>query len=76
MVYSVRGRECFVGLSLLFIYDSNSSLYVRPNTEFHWSPEKRVEELRASRDIEEGEELTTAYLDLTAKVKKERQRRE
>jgi hypothetical protein len=27
-----------------------------------------VEELRASRDIKEGEELTDAYLDLTAEV--------
>ncbi len=27
-----------------------------------------MEELRASRDIKEGEELTDAYLDLTAEV--------
>ncbi len=40
----------------------------RPNTEFHWNSEKKVEELRASRDIQEGEELTDAYLDLTAEV--------
>jgi hypothetical protein len=43
----------------------------RPNTEFHWNSEKKVEELRASRDIQEGEELTDAYLDLTAEVGRE-----
>ena len=36
-----------------------------PNTEFHWNNEKKVEELRAARDIEAGEELTDCYLDLT-----------
>ena len=36
----------------------------RPNTEFHWSEEHGVEEVRAARGIEEGEELTDCYLDL------------
>ena len=36
----------------------------RPNTEFHWSEERGVEEVRAAREIQEGEELTDCYLDL------------
>jgi hypothetical protein len=40
----------------------------RPNTEFHWKASKGVEELRAIRTIKEGEEITDAYLDLTAEV--------
>ncbi|XP_023330711.1 SET domain-containing protein 5 [Eurytemora carolleeae] len=38
----------------------------RPNSEFHWNPEQGYEELRASRCILEGEEITDCYLDLTA----------
>ena len=42
---------------------------LRPNTEFHWNSEEGVEELRAARDIRQGEELTDSYLDLTVQVK-------
>ena len=38
----------------------------RPNTEFSWSESGGVEELRVSRAIAPGEELTDCYLDLTA----------
>lgn len=38
-----------------------------PNTEFYWNDEKNVEELRATRAILEGEELTDCYLDFTVK---------
>ena len=38
-----------------------------PNTEFNWNAENKVEELRATRAISEGEELTKCYLDFTVK---------
>ena len=41
---------------------------LRPNTEFHWNASEAVEELRATRDISQGEELTDCYLDLTVQV--------
>jgi hypothetical protein len=53
---------------LVYLSCSYYLLLHRPNTEFHWNSEKKVEELRASSDIQEGEELTDAYLDLTAEV--------
>ena len=37
----------------------------RPNTEFSWSQSRGLEELRVSRAISPGEELTDCYLDLT-----------
>ncbi|XP_023330710.1 SET domain-containing protein 5 isoform X2 [Eurytemora carolleeae] len=39
----------------------------RPNTEFHWNDELGCDELRAFRNISQGEELTNCYLDLTIK---------
>ena len=37
----------------------------RPNTEFRWVEERGVEELRAATTIQEGEEITDCYLDLS-----------
>ena len=48
-----------------------------PNTEFYWNTVTKVEELRATRDIARGEELTDCYLDLVSQGRNTRdQRRE
>lgn len=49
----------------MFIIFSRANHSCRPNCEFHWCQELGLQELRASKPVEEGEELTDCYLDLS-----------
>jgi len=67
-------RDSPAGIFLIF---SRANHSCRPNCEFHWCQERGLQELRASRSIEEGEELTDCYLDLSLEgrvTRAERQR--
>jgi len=55
-------RDSPAGMFLVF---SRANHSCRPNCEFHWCQQRGVQELRANRCIEDGEELTDCYLDLS-----------
>merc|ERR1719361_2975385 len=66
-------RHSPAGMFLIF---SRANHSCRPNCEFHWCQERGLQELRASKPVEEGEELTDCYLDLSLEGRITREERQ
>lgn len=70
------GPSCSRSDNGLFLNISRFNHSCVPYAEFVWNEEKRMQEIRAIRDIPEGEEITICYFTLLVAARSQKERRE